>query len=322
MQIFDSPETAKAALGPCVATIGKYDGMHLGHQRILDVLLEQAQRHGMPSVVILSEPQPDEFFAPLTSPPRLNHFQDKVDFLAGYGVDAVLRLRFDAQVSQIPAGQFVDDFLLKRLGVSTLVIGDDFRFGKNRQGDHALLQQMAVQRGFEVISVAPCCSGAERVSSTLIRQYLQSGDCARVAELLGRPYSIGGEVVLGRQLGSQLGVPTANVGLLTRSLPMTGVFAVHVEWNNRIYPGVANIGYKPTVSDERVPSLEVHLLDFDQDLYGDRIRVDFLYKLRDEMKFSGLDQLKQQIALDIAQAREVLGTSQQAGAAETVLVTV
>lgn len=305
MQIFETPTLARAALGPSVATIGKYDGMHLGHQRILDNLLGQSKRLGLPAVVILSEPQPEEFFTPLSAPPRLNHFQDKVDFLTERGVDAVLRLRFDAELSQIPAEVFVQDFLVQQLGFKVLVIGDDFRFGKNRHGDLALLQRLAKEQGFVVQSVAACHSEEERVSSTLVRHYLQNGNCQRVAQLLGRPYSIGGTVIRGRQLGRQLGVPTANVGLVSNSLPMTGVFAVRVDWNGCSYQGVANLGFKPTVNEQPVPSLEVHLLKFDQDLYDSHIRVFFLQKLRDEKKFSGLDQLKLQIELDLAEAVEI-----------------
>lgn len=306
MQIFDAPAQARAALGPCVATIGKYDGMHLGHQRILAEVQQRAADLGLPTVVILSEPQPEEFFAPATAPPRLTPFADKVAFLTGLGITAVLRMRFDAALSQLAAEDFVRDFLVQGLGIRVLVIGDDFRFGRQRRGDFALLQQLAPQSGFEVDSVAKCEQGSERVSSTLVRSYLQQGNCARAAELLGRPYSMSGEIVLGRQLGRQLGVPTANVKLQMSALPMTGVFAVRALLDGRLLPGVANLGFKPTVSTELLPSLEVHLLDFAGDIYGRQLQVQFLHKLRDEMKFSGLVALQQQIALDLQQARRVL----------------
>lgn len=306
MQIFDAPAQVWAALGPCVATIGKYDGLHLGHQRILAEVQRRASTLGLPTVVILSEPQPEEFFAPASAPPRLTPFDDKVAFLADLGITAVLRMRFDAALSQLEAADFVRDFLVQGLGIRILVIGDDFRFGKQRSGDFALLQRLAPQSGFEVASVAKYEQGSERVSSTLVRSYLQQGNCARAAELLGRPYAMSGEVVLGRQLGRQLGAPTANVNLQMSALPMTGVFAVHVKLDGRLLPGVANLGFKPTVSTELRPSLEVHLLDFSGDIYGSHLQVLFLHKLRDEMKFSGLEALKQQIALDVQQARRVL----------------
>ena len=289
-----------------MATIGKYDGMHLGHQRILAEVQHRARAAGLPAVVILSEPQPEEFFAPATAPPRLTPFDDKVAFLSGLGIPAVLRMRFDAALSQLPAEDFVRRFLVQELGMRVLVIGDDFRFGRQRGGDFALLQRLAPQLGFEVDSVAKCELGSERVSSTLVRNYLQQGSCSRAAELLGRPYSMSGEVVYGRQLGRQLGVPTANVRLQMTALPMTGVFAVQVLLDGRRLPGVANLGFKPTVSTGSQPSLEVHLLDFSGDLYGSKLQVQFLHKLRDERKFAGLDALKLQIAEDLQQARSLL----------------
>lgn len=306
MQIFDSPDAVRTALGPCVATIGKYDGMHIGHQSILRQVLSKAAALGLPSVVVLSEPQPEEYFAPESAPPRLNHFEDKVDFLAEMGIDAVLRLQFDATVSSCPAERFVSEFLVARLGLRALVIGDDFRFGQGRQGDFALLERLAPGLGFEVESVGPCNSGAERVSSTLVRHYLQAGRCADVQRLLGRPYSIGGRVIRGRQLGRQLGVPTANVALVGTRLPTTGVFAVHAECQGCWYEGVANLGVKPTVDAGLRPSLEVHLFDFAQEIYGEHMRVHFLEKLRDERKFDSLQALQEQIAQDLAAARQVL----------------
>jgi len=306
MQIFDAPAQARAALGHCVATIGKYDGMHLGHQRILAELRQHAAAQGLPTVVILSEPQPEEFFAPAAAPPRLLPFDDKVTFLATQGITAVLRMRFDTCLSELAAEDFVREFLVQALGMRVLVIGDDFRFGRQRVGDYALLQRLAPQLGFEVCSVAKCQLEGERVSSTLVRSYLQQGACDHVGRLLGRPYSMSGTVVQGRQLGRQLGVPTANVQLQMSSLPMTGVFAVNALLDGCTLPGVANLGYKPTVSPVPLPSLEVHLLDFTGDIYGRHLQVEFLHKLRDEMKFDGLPALQQQIARDLQEARSVL----------------
>ncbi|MGV3591013.1 MAG: bifunctional riboflavin kinase/FAD synthetase [Gammaproteobacteria bacterium] len=313
MKILDSLSAARRWSPHCVATIGKYDGMHLGHQRILDAVLAEAARRALPSLVILSEPQPEEFFAGTEAPPRLNHFQDKVDFLDAYGIDAVYRMRFDEALSQQPAEAFVRDFLVAGLGLSGLVIGDDFHFGRNRGGDITLLRGLGGELGFDVSSVAPCIDGGERVSSTLVRQCLMSGDCTRAARLLGRPYSISGTVIEGRKLGRMIGVPTANLELLTPRLPMTGVFAVKVSLPGNELEGVANLGFKPTVDATMKPSLEVHVLDFKGDLYGDRIRVHFLRKLRDEQKFAGLPQLQEQIRHDIEQARECF--AQAAGVA-------
>jgi riboflavin kinase/FMN adenylyltransferase len=303
MKILDSLTNAGRWSANCVATIGKYDGMHLGHQRILDALLADAAERKLPSLVILSEPQPEEFFAGLEAPPRLNHFQDKVDFLTSYGVDAVYRLHFDQALSQHAPDDFVRQFLAGGLGLRSLVVGDDFRFGRNRGGDIALLRQLGTELDYSVISVAPCIDASERISSTLVRQCLLAGDCARVMRLLGRPYSISGTVVQGRQLGRTIGVPTANIELLTPGLPMTGVFAVKVSLPGAELQGVANLGFKPTVAAGTAPSLEVHVLDFKGDLYDEYLQVHFLHKLRDEQKFSGLPELKEQIQRDIAQAR-------------------
>ena len=307
MQIFDSPDSLRQALGPSVATIGKYDGMHLGHQSILEAVKARAAGLHLPTVVILSEPQPEEYFAPDSAPPRLNHFDDKVDFLAGFGLDAVLRLRFDAAVSRCPAERFVMNYLVAGLGLKVLIVGDDFRFGQGRQGDFALLQQLGTLHGFDVACVPPCQVDGERVSSTRVRLCLAQGDCAAVARLLGRPYSMGGEVVRGRQLGRQLGVPTANIALGRSTLPASGVFAVHAECEGQWYKGVANLGVKPTVEDKPLPSLEVHLLDAAPELYGRHMRVHFLHKLRDERRFESLDALKKQIARDVQDARAALG---------------
>lgn len=304
MQVFSSTTEARQSLGSCVATIGKYDGMHLGHQRILDELLQESQTLGLPAVVILSEPQPEEFFSGEQAPARLNPFDDKVRFLEGYGIDAVFLLAFDAACSRQHAGDFVQAFLVDGLGLRSLVVGDDFRFGRDRGGDIALLQRLAPELGFRMITVAPCRESGERVSSTLVRQYLEQGDCARVAQLLGRPYSIGGEVIRGRQLGRQIGVPTANIALARTTLPLRGVFAVQARVAGETFAGVANIGYKPTVTQESQPSLEVHLLDVERDLYGQHMEVRFLRKLRDERKFAGLDELKAQIQRDIDAARQ------------------
>jgi riboflavin kinase/FMN adenylyltransferase len=303
MKIVTNLQEAKQEIDACVATIGKYDGMHLGHQKILDAVLQQARALTLPSVVILSEPQPDEFFARAPVSPRLNHFYDKVDFLHHYGIDAVYRLNFDHELSQQTPDAFVRNFLVAGLGMKRLVIGDDFRFGINRSGNHELLQAMANELDYEVIAVHPCFNQGERVSSTLVKQYLQAGNCQRVRELLGRSYSISGRIIKGRQLGRLLGAPTANIELLTQSLPMSGIFTVIAQVNGIEFNGVANIGYNPTVDDTLTPSIEVHLLDFNNDIYGEIMRVSFIEKIRNEEKFANLDELKHQISLDIAQTR-------------------
>ncbi len=304
MNVFTNIHEVKAKFAGCVATIGKYDGMHLGHQKILDEVLQQSRNLSVPSMVILSEPQPDEFFARGTISPRLNHFQDKVDFLQSYGIDAVYRLKFDHELSQQTPQDFVRNFLVGGLGMKRLIIGDDFHFGVNRSGNQAVLQTMAREFGYEVIAVSPCFNGGERVSSTLVKQYLHAGDCQRVQELLGRPYSISGKIIKGRQLGRELGAPTANVELLARSLPMTGIFIVKAKIHGTVFNGVASAGFNPTIDETRVPSLEVHLLDFNGDIYGETISVSFIKKLRNEEKYANLEELKKQIQFDLQQTKE------------------
>jgi riboflavin kinase/FMN adenylyltransferase len=309
MKIIESSTEIRPWPGGCAVTIGKYDGMHLGHQRILTALQDEAARLRLPSVVVLSEPQPEEFFSGADAPPRLSHFDDKVAFLHDAGVDAVVRLRFDRARSEQQAESFVRQFLVDELMARCLVVGDDFRFGVRRGGDLALLRDMGKELGFSVRGVGACSDEGERISSTLVRQCLLSGDCARASRLLGRPYSISGLVFEGRKLGRQIGVPTANLALQAHSLPMSGVFAVRVSVTGGDCYGVANLGYKPTVASEPLPSLEVHLLDYEGDLYGQRLRVHFLEKLRNERKFPGLDALKEQICHDIAAARMIFAGS-------------
>jgi riboflavin kinase/FMN adenylyltransferase len=304
MRIFHSPDQCREALGPCVATIGKYDGMHLGHQRILDQVLALGRELRLPTVVILSEPQPEEFFNPSGAPARLCPFEDKVAFLDAYGLDAVLCMKFDAALSQQSAESFAGDYLGTRLGIRALVVGDDFRFGRQRCGDFALLLRTGEQLGFTVHAVSGYLLDGERVSSTAVREYLASGDSARVARLLGRPFSMRGEVVHGRKLGRELGMPTANIALHTNTLPLRGIYVVEAMVDGVTYPAVASIGYKPTVSATPEPSLEVHLVDFSGDLYGRIMTVHFLRKLRDEEKFADLAALKAAMAADLDATRD------------------
>lgn len=303
MTVYSDFAAFRAEHDRCVATIGKYDGLHLGHQHVLDTLRVTAGQQGLPAVVILSEPHPEEFFAGSAAAPRLTQFADKVDFLLGYGVDAIYRMTFDQALCDLSAEDFIRQYLVDGLGVRTLIVGDDFRFGNNRQGDFALLQAKGLEFGFVVEREIPCEVDGERVSSTLVRQYLQQGDCEHVRKLLGRYYSIGGTVVAGKQLGRELGTPTANIDLAFARLPLQGIFSVLVRLGNRELHGVASLGFNPTVDDSGIPRLEVHLFDFDEDIYGEHLVVSFVKKLRDELSFPDLDALKAQMSLDIEQAR-------------------
>lgn len=290
-----------------VATIGNFDGVHLGHRRILEQVLEQAQRHQVPSTVILFEPQPAEFFAPDKAPPRLMTLRDKVVALAQVGIDQVLCCRFNEQFRSQSAAQFVDNLLVKGLAVRSLIVGDDFRFGADRSGDFAYLQQAGEQYGFTVSDTPTCEVAAERVSSTRIRALLQEGELQQAAALLGHPYRISGRVRHGDKRGRQLGTPTANLAMQRVQSPVVGVYAVRVNGAGlKGAKGVANVGTRPTVSgsDNR---LEVHLLDFNGDLYGRFLEVEFLHFLRSEKKFDGLDALTTAIRADIHNAKAFFG---------------
>jgi len=288
----------------CVATIGNFDGVHLGHRLILDQLADQAAQLRLPRLVITFEPQPQEFFAGPNAPPaRLMRLREKLLALEDLGIERVLCLEFDHRLAAMPAEAFIDDLLVERLGVRHLVIGDDFRFGRGRVGDFALLQAAGERHGFTVEAMGSVVVDGERVSSSGVRRALADGDMAHAAKLLGRPYMMDGQVVHGQKLGRQLGFATANLRIKHNPLPMTGVFAVEVGGlGERPLPGVANLGIRPTVGGTR-PLLEVHLFDFDRDIYGAHISVRFVHKLRDEQRFSNFDALKAQIAADAAAAR-------------------
>lgn len=292
--------------GSCVATIGKYDGLHLGHQHVLDTLIRKARSAGLPAVVILSEPHPEEYFSADAAGPRLTHFRDKVDFLLAYGVDAIFRMTFDRELCDLSPDAFIRRYLVDGLGVKGLIVGDDFRFGRNRAGDFSLLSEKGAEYGFDVLREEPCLVDGQRVSSTLVRQRLQDGDCEGVRPLLGRYYSISGLVVEGKKLGRELGTPTANIALEARKMPLQGIYSVLVKLGDRELQGVASAGFNPTVDTDGVPKLEVFLFDFDEDIYGERLVVSFVHKLRDETAFPDLEALKLQMAADIQQARSLL----------------
>lgn len=289
----------------CVATIGSFDGVHLGHQAILRQLQQVAAAHQLPSVVIIFEPQPHEFFAGDKAPARLMRLREKVQDLLAAGVNRVLCLQFNERLRNLSAEAFVEQVLINGLGIKHLVVGDDFRFGCDRRGDFALLQTIGQQCGFGVTDTVTLEVAGERVSSTRIRQLLEQGDFAGAEQLLGKPYSINGRIAYGQQLGRKLGVPTANVHLRRYRSPLHGVFTVTVKFaEGNVHKGVANVGVRPTVTGDKKPLLEVHLFDFSRMAYGAMIDVTFHTKLRDEKKFNSLDELQTQLQTDIAQARQ------------------
>ncbi|PAV25180.1 riboflavin biosynthesis protein RibF [Tamilnaduibacter salinus] len=292
----------------CVATIGNFDGVHRGHQTIIRQVRDKASELGLPSVVMVFEPQPREYFQGAEAPPRLMPFRQKAEALAREGVDYILCLRFDGQFRQYSGMGFIEDILIDGLGVRHLVVGDDFRFGCDRAGDFRLLKQVGEKVGYSVENTETVLDGEERVSSTRVRACLAENQLEQAERLLGHRYAIEGRVVYGRQLGRQLDAPTVNL-LLPHRPPLRGVYVVGVTLvDGRVRYGAANIGVRPTVDGKR-PSLEVHLFDFDETVYGQRLKVEFLHPLRDEVAFDSLDALKAQIGRDFEAARAWLADS-------------
>ncbi len=289
----------------CVATIGNFDGVHLGHQAVLGQLAEAGARLNLPTVVITFEPQPQEYFQQHhdLAPPRLTRLREKLQALRRYSVDRVLCLSFSQRLAAMSAEAFIQQLLVAGLDVRYLVVGDDFRFGYRRQGGFKMLSQAGEQQGFQVANMHSFLLEGSRVSSTRIRQALGQGDLGSAEKLLGRPYRMSGRVARGDQLGRTLGFPTANLYLHRKVTPVLGIFAVEMFGiEGEPWSGVANVGIRPTVGGTR-SLLEVHLFDFDADLYGRYVEVDFLHKFRDEVRFASLDALRQQIDLDAKAAR-------------------
>jgi len=289
----------------CVATIGNFDGLHLGHQKVLEQLREKAQQLNLPSLLITFEPLPQEYFRGTAAPARLLRLREKLMLLATYKIDRVLCLRFNQKLAQLPAAEFVQQILVSKLGIKWLIVGDDFRFGAQRQGDFALLTQLGEKHGFAVTPTTTVTREGVRIGSSRVRTALDQGDLTLAKQLLGRPYRIGGHVIHGDKRGRQLGFPTANIPLRRWVKPLQGVFTVLVHGvGDKPLPAVANIGTRPSV-DGNHSLLEVYLLDFKQDIYGHYLQIEFLQKLRDEQRFASLEELKTQISKDIATAREL-----------------
>jgi len=287
----------------CVATIGNFDGVHLGHQSVLGQLSEKAAELCLPTTVITFEPYPQEYFAAGNAPPRLTRLREKIKALTRYSVDRVLCLRFNPQLAAMPAMEFIEDLLINGLGVRYLVVGDDFRFGHNRQGDFSLLEDMGRKHDFQVVNIHTFKIDNERVSSTRVREALLRGDLASAEKMLGRPYRMCGRVAHGDKRGRSIGFPTANLHLHRQTTPVLGVYAVEMfGLDHEPVQGVANVGTRPTVDGTRT-LLEIHLFDFDEDIYGRYVHVEFKHKLRDEVRFDSFDELKQQIDKDVINAR-------------------
>ncbi len=288
---------------PCAVTIGNFDGIHTGHQHVLEQLKDAANRRELPTAVVIFEPQPIEFFAPDKAPKRLSRFREKLNYLKLQNIDYLLCLKFNKILSALEANEFVKTILIDGLNTHHLVIGDDFRFGRNRLGDFVLLRECGRQFGFDVESSDTLLVDGHRVSSTRIRASIQHDDFKRAEQLLGRPYSLSGKVSHGKKLGRELGFPTINIKMGDKTLIVKGIFAVRVKGiDNRVLQGVASIGTRPTVNGVDT-ILEVYILDFNQDVYGYCVDVEFLYKIRDEEKFDSLEELCSHIENDIKLAK-------------------
>lgn len=292
--------------GGSVATIGAYDGLHLGHRKLLDRVIEVAASLGLPSVVMSFEPTPKEYLSASSPPARLMRFGEKFTALADAGIDIFFCPRFDSQMQGIAADTFIRQILVHAMNVRTLVVGDDFRFAARREGSIEQLEKAGRALGFTVEQVPSVVIGADRVSSTAIRQALWDGDLESATRLLGRPYAMSGKVIEGDRLGRKLGYPTANVNLRRRQSPVMGIFAVRVcGLRDRPLDAVASVGTRPTFEGTK-PLLEVHIFDFDEDIYGEYIHVEFIARLRSEEKFDDVGDLIEQMHRDSARAKEIL----------------
>ena len=294
MQVFRHiPNTIQPA---CALAIGNFDGMHLGHQALLEKLNGFSQTHFLTPAIMTFEPHPREFFSPQSAPARLCSLREKLEHFANAGVKRVYVCRFNTAFSAMSAADFMQQILRNALNAQSIFVGDDFRFGAKRAGtvaDFATAQ-------FDLMTLPQVNLNGVRVSSTRVREALANGELNEATQLLGRPYSISGKVVHGAKRGRQLGFPTANIHMRHERPALTGVYAVKLDGLN----AVANLGVRPTIDGVPKLLLEVHILDFNSDLYGRHVHVAFLHKIREEMKFDGLDALKAQIAKDVTVARD------------------
>jgi riboflavin kinase/FMN adenylyltransferase len=289
---------------PLALTIGNFDGVHLGHQALLNRLKQVALAQQLTAAVMVFEPHAREFFTPETAPARLSSLREKLEYFAAQGIERVYVCRFNEQLANTSATDFMLALILK-LDTKYILVGDDFRFGSGRGGDFSLLQHIAHPKNVRVDSMPSLLQADIRISSTAVRHALQAGNLALARQYLGRPYRISGHVEHGNKVGRELGYPTANIQLKHNRAPITGIFVVEVRIEGQeILNGVASLGVRPTVVNEGKPVLEVYLFDFKEEIYGRHLQVNFLHKLRNEAKFPNLAQLIEQIEMDVTQAKQ------------------
>jgi riboflavin kinase / FMN adenylyltransferase len=294
--------------GAHALTIGNFDGVHLGHQAMLERVVEQARALGVESCALTFEPHPREFFAPDAAPARLSRLREKLELIAATGIDHVHVARFDTRFASLDPARFVAQVLVRGLRVAWLLVGRDFRYGARRAGDFEALELAARRHGFGLEAMPEVKLGGERISSSAVREALLAADFRRAERLLGRPYALSGRVAHGAKLGRKLGFATANL-MLPRRAPLAGIYVgeacgADASDGARWLPGVASVGRRPTVNEVAVPLLEVHLFDFAEELYGRHLRVRFIERLRDEAKYPDLSTLRAAIARDVVQAKE------------------
>ena len=284
----------------CVLTVGNFDGVHVGHQEILNSLVKKAKEQGVCSLVISFSVTPQTFFGRPQA--RISNFREKHLLLEALGVDKHLLIRFNKKFSEISAGDFINKVLIEKINMKHCFVGDDFRFGSGREGDYSMLEKASTNKNFAVEKIESVSIDKRRVSSTEIRKALTEGDFKAAEAFLGRPFSISGKVARGDQLGRTIGFPTANIGIKRRLSPVLGVYSVLIEHNSKSYTGVCNVGKRPTLGGTKT-LLEVFIFDFSQEIYGDSVKVVFKKKCRDEIKFNSFEELKKQIQKDVEKSR-------------------
>ncbi len=309
MKIINHLEKITQPFKAAVITVGNFDGVHIGHQALFHEVIERADAIDGTSIAMTFEPHPIRVLKKNNHPPLITLYEQKTELIERAGIDVLICIPFTLEFASLPAEAFIKDLLVAKIGMQAIIVGEDYTFGKNREGDLTVLKSYASQMGYEVI-VADWIKSprnvSDRISSTKIREFVMAGEVEPARKMLGRHYQIRGLVVKGRDRGAKLlGVPTANIKLQDELCPKTGIYAVTVDYNNRLYKGVANIGYSPTFDDNEF-SVEVHLLDFAENIYGEKIRINFIQRIRNEKKFANISELKEQIKQDIKTAHEIL----------------
>jgi riboflavin kinase/FMN adenylyltransferase len=309
MKIFNQLEKITQPFKAAVITIGNFDGVHIGHQALFHEVIETAEDIDGTSIAMTFEPHPMRVLKQNNHPPLITLYEQKAELIERSGIDVIICIPFTREFASLSAEAFIKDLLVAKIGMQAIIVGKDYTFGKNREGNLTVLKAYASQMGYEVIVADWIKAGQKfsgRISSTKIRELVMAGELEPAHKMLGRHYQIRGTVVKGRDRGGKLlGIPTANIKLQDELCPKTGIYAVTVDYHNRIYKGVANIGYSPTFDDNEF-TVEVHLLDFGTDIYGEKIRVNFIQRIRDEKKFANISELTAQINQDIKAAHKIL----------------